>query len=247
MTDLDAIRQRVEECVKVTKEADGQFWLRVFNRNYCYAHNEGGVIEAAQEWIDQLTFLLTAALEECQGEVARAQKNERDMHAALGYVDAKLIATATQNTALAQRCQELEAANISKDSRLQERHNLLVMRQEEIARLTAEVAELQREIRQRVWLNHGSHLNHGLYGDDGEMQCSQCGLDFKVIPFEQIPELEMRSAIKSLTTVKQQAQTIDQLEADLARAQERVGELEVCRDHWKTSYEELKAGTKGAS
>ena len=31
-------------------------------------------------------------------------------------------------------------------------------------------------LRKLLWLNHG---HWPLYGDDGEMQCSICGLDFK--------------------------------------------------------------------
>jgi|GEM_PF-3428809 len=33
-------------------------------------------------------------------------------------------------------------------------------------------------LRKLLWLRHGCPP-HGLYGDDGEMQCSTCGLDFK--------------------------------------------------------------------
>jgi len=33
-------------------------------------------------------------------------------------------------------------------------------------------------LRKLLWLRHGCPP-HGLYGDDGEMQCSACGIDFK--------------------------------------------------------------------
>lgn len=32
-------------------------------------------------------------------------------------------------------------------------------------------------LRQLLWLNHGCGIN-ALYGDDGEMQCGDCGFDF---------------------------------------------------------------------
>lgn len=35
---------------------------------------------------------------------------------------------------------------------------------------------IEFQIREYLWLTHG-HM--GLYGDDGEMQCSECGLDYK--------------------------------------------------------------------
>ena len=44
------------------------------------------------------------------------------------------------------------------------------------------VCELREEenfkLREFLWLNHG-HSIVELYGDDGEMQCSKCGLDYK--------------------------------------------------------------------
>ncbi len=40
-----------------------------------------------------------------------------------------------------------------------------------------------KQLRKLLWLNHG-HL--GLYGDDGEQQCSECMLDFKRTPIGNI-------------------------------------------------------------
>lgn len=34
-------------------------------------------------------------------------------------------------------------------------------------------------LRRLLWLRHG---HHGIYGDDGEMQCATCTLDFKREP-----------------------------------------------------------------
>jgi hypothetical protein len=45
---------------------------------------------------------------------------------------------------------------------------------EKLSRLEYE----NRELRKRWWLNHGCDFA-ALYGDDGEMQCSSCMIDFK--------------------------------------------------------------------
>ena len=36
--------------------------------------------------------------------------------------------------------------------------------------------EENMRLRKLLWLHHGCD---GLYGDDGEMQCNRCGIDFK--------------------------------------------------------------------
>lgn len=48
-----------------------------------------------------------------------------------------------------------------------------------IDRLTTDVKNLRR----LLWLSHGCL---GLYGDDGEMQCGHCLIDFKRDTVEQI-------------------------------------------------------------
>jgi hypothetical protein len=40
-------------------------------------------------------------------------------------------------------------------------------------------------LRQLIWLNHGCDFK-SLYGDDGEMQCGKCMIDFKRDPAESI-------------------------------------------------------------
>jgi hypothetical protein len=36
----------------------------------------------------------------------------------------------------------------------------------------------EHTLRKLLWLHHGCP-RHALYGDDGEMQCARCGIDFK--------------------------------------------------------------------
>lgn len=45
-------------------------------------------------------------------------------------------------------------------------------------------AELER-LRELLWLRHGCEIT-SLYGDDGEMQCSKCLIDFKRNSIEDI-------------------------------------------------------------
>lgn len=49
------------------------------------------------------------------------------------------------------------------------------------------------ELRQLLWLRHGCQ---GLYGDDGEMQCGQCMLDFKRDSVEKISQRFTEQGLK---------------------------------------------------
>jgi hypothetical protein len=44
-------------------------------------------------------------------------------------------------------------------------------------------AQVEREFRKTLWLNHGCDA---LYGDDGEMQCGKCVVDFRRQPLGEI-------------------------------------------------------------
>jgi hypothetical protein len=41
-----------------------------------------------------------------------------------------------------------------------------------------EMTDNEKILRQLLWLRHGCPMS-SLYGDDGEMQCHTCGIDFK--------------------------------------------------------------------
>lgn len=50
-----------------------------------------------------------------------------------------------------------------------------------------ELKALREQMRQLLWTSHcGSTHISNLYGDDGEMQCARCGLDFKRQPLEEL-------------------------------------------------------------
>lgn len=54
-----------------------------------------------------------------------------------------------------------------------------------------------RRLRQLLALRHGCDIS-ALYGDDGELQCKQCGVDFVRYTVEQISDQWMANGIKQL-------------------------------------------------
>ena len=49
------------------------------------------------------------------------------------------------------------------------------------------LAKENEQLRKILWLRHGCSISK-LYGDDGEMQCSFCRIDFKRDPLQRIQE-----------------------------------------------------------
>lgn len=56
--------------------------------------------------------------------------------------------------------------------------------------------EVERMLRLEWWLNHG---HSGLYGDDGEMQCSTCPADFKRQPLQELEALVCAARMVAMT------------------------------------------------
>jgi hypothetical protein len=61
----------------------------------------------------------------------------------------------------------------------------------------AEVLADAERLRKLLWLRHGCSFS-ALYGDDGEMQCSACGIDFKRAPAEDIEAQWERIGLRRL-------------------------------------------------
>ena len=57
-----------------------------------------------------------------------------------------------------------------------------------------ELAEEIKTLRQLLWLHNGK--DHMLYGDDGEMLCNTCWLDFKRDSFKEIFEKLKNNALE---------------------------------------------------
>jgi hypothetical protein len=70
--------------------------------------------------------------------------------------------------------------------------------QEENAALNKRAEDLEFKYRRALWLRHG-HM--ALYGDDGEMQCGKCVIDFKRTSLEVIEAKLQQLAMDALTTV----------------------------------------------
>ncbi len=109
--------------------------------------------------------------------------------------------------------------------------------QNENEKLTAQLAEAQKEnqiLRQMIWLSHG---HAGLYGDDGEMQCNIPPLcDFKRDPIEQIDKHLRERGIAEWTTNQQLESRLDRAEALLRRMKEaRPWTLELYDVHRNTA------------
>lgn len=81
------------------------------------------------------------------------------------------------------RREESEGYEVTLDDLMKENAaGLLLEVQRECVRATQENALL----RKLLWLRHDADHAAGLYGDDGEMQCGQCLIDFKRLPAEDI-------------------------------------------------------------
>lgn len=52
-------------------------------------------------------------------------------------------------------------------------------------------------LRRLLWLNHGCEFS-ALYGDDGEMSCNACGIDFKRTTPEEIQAAFQRRGLEAL-------------------------------------------------
>lgn len=59
-------------------------------------------------------------------------------------------------------------------------------------RIAAQEGDIQ-ELRSLLWLNHGHR--GALYGDDGELQCGFCGIDFKRMDPTEIRVTFIRRAV----------------------------------------------------
>ena len=69
------------------------------------------------------------------------------------------------------------------------------------------IVEEQSLLREFLWINHGCPFP-ALYGDDGEMQCGKCRLDFKRQPVAELIDHIRGSRIEEM---EQQAQPDEEL------------------------------------
>ena len=64
--------------------------------------------------------------------------------------------------------------------------------------------ELEQKYRKELWLNHG---HHGLYGDDGEMQCIEChpygATDYKRDPLDKVEHATFRARMARAAQIEE--------------------------------------------
>lgn len=96
-------------------------------------------------------------------------------------------------------------AEISRDSQwkgnpLSEAHSEI--KKHHIEPMEKRIAELEMELREWYWLNHGCP-SPALYGDDGEMQCSNFKVhkiwDFKRTPFNEIRKIFLEARMINMS------------------------------------------------
>lgn len=113
---------------------------------------------------------------------------------------------------------------------------------------------LATELRLLMWQGHG---HEGLYGDDGEMQCARCGVDFGVHDYKNSPLKDVRETYEKalMARVAQAfsdrdrlvaidnlaASSIRQLKEDLDAAEKVISTVRGFKVHGEAKY-----GTHGA-
>lgn len=69
--------------------------------------------------------------------------------------------------------------------------------------------ELEQKYRKELWLNHG---HHGLYGDDGEMQCIEChpygATDYKRDPLDKVEHATFRARMARAAQIENEATNV---------------------------------------
>ena len=65
-------------------------------------------------------------------------------------------------------------------------------------------------LRKMLWLRHGCNIA-GLYGDDGEMQCNHCMIDFKETSAEGIQQQWQNNAIRAYLINPEIQQTVKEI------------------------------------
>jgi hypothetical protein len=130
--------------------------------------------------------VITRLLATLDAAVARADAAERALQGERNRADVNGELLDHSHAARAAERQAREQAERLRDRLIQQRDEAIRVRQEQheigwsaiqrlSASLEAERARGERLLR-LLWLRHG---HQGLYGDDGEMQCGVCVLDFK--------------------------------------------------------------------
>lgn len=106
---------------------------------------------------------------------------------------------------------------VKTEARLDELRSMHHQMCEASAEWQHKLADLEIKYRERLWLNHGCP-QRALYGDDGERQCSACGIDFKRRPLDELEKL-----ISDRAEARMIAWAEENVDRMVARAKEEKG------------------------
>jgi hypothetical protein len=70
---------------------------------------------------------------------------------------------------------------------------------DELQTLRDERDRLALDLKKRIWLLHGSRMNHLLYGDDGRMNCNVCFREYAEATIERCYEWKIVDACALVT------------------------------------------------
>ena len=82
-------------------------------------------------------------------------------------------------------------------------------------------------LRKFMWVNHGCSP-HALYGDDGEMQCGNCLLDFKRMPIKELNKSIVKERIKRMRANQEQSTEPVQVDEDTKNVIDNLVGLQEC-------------------
>ncbi len=121
---------------------------------------------------------LEADRDELQAKRAHDDLGITQLCAKVDHLESALSAAQQERDTL-----EVETARLSRENmRLTgDWRNVVKLLQAEVSRRQA----VERDFREHLWVNHGCSVAT-LYGDDGEMQCGLCVLDFKRMPLSEL-------------------------------------------------------------
>lgn len=95
------------------------------------------------------------------------------------------------------------------------------------------------DLKKRIWLSHGSRLNHLLYGDDGRMDCNVCFRDYAGATLEQCYEWEIADAC---TLVAKAALDAERQEGGAMDSETKEFLQQVAKQLEKWAQESLRGG-----
>jgi len=114
-------------------------------------------------------FTLAQGVEHGISENTKLEDVNEKLKSKITQVKAK---TEIGQAMLKSKLADLEGKNAMTEKNFQ---GYVEMNQDDMLSRNAEI----KTLRMLLWLRHGCGRISHLYGDDGEMQCSKCGIDFK--------------------------------------------------------------------